>query len=73
MAQTAHDGEAVTTQAAFWTGAGVALALAVLAGGMEWRRSRRRNFDAVGWVPWRGLQVVALFAALACVVFAMHS
>lgn len=63
----------MTTQAAFWTGAGAALALAVLAGVMEWRRSRRRNFDAVGWVPWRGLQVVALFAALACVVFAMHS
>ena len=63
----------MTTQAAFWTGAGAALALAVLAGVMEWRRNRRRDFEAVGWVPWRGIQVAAFFAALACVVLAVNS
>jgi hypothetical protein len=63
----------MTTQAAWWTGAGAALAVAVAAGVMEWRRNRRRDFEAVGWVPWRGLQVTAFFAALACAVLAMHS
>jgi hypothetical protein len=63
----------LTTQAAFWTAAGAALALAVVAGVMEWRRTRRRNFEAVGWVPWRGIQVTAVFAALACMVLALGS
>ena len=62
----------MTTQAAFWTGAGAALALAVSAGVMDARRTRRRAFDDVGWVPWRGIQVAALFAALACAVLALH-
>ncbi len=63
----------MTMQAAFWTGAGAALAVAVAAGVMDWRRHRRRDFDNVGWVPWRGIQVTALFAALACVVLAVGS
>ena len=73
MATPAHDGETMTTQAAFWSGAGAALALAVLAGVMEWRRSRRRDFEAVGWVPWRGIQVLTVFAALACLVLALRA
>ena len=60
----------MSTQAAFWSGAGTALAVAVAAGVMGWRRTRRRDFDAVGWVPWRGIQVMALFAAMACAVLA---
>ena len=72
MATPAHDGETLTMQAAFWTGAAASLAVAVAAGVMEWRRQRRRDFEAVGWVPWRGLQVAAFFAALAFVVLAVH-
>lgn len=63
----------MTTQAALWTGTGASLGLAVVAGIMDWRRNRRRNFDAVGWVPWRGIQVTAFFVALAFAVFAMHA
>ena len=63
----------MTMQAAFWTGAGAALAAAIAAGVMEWRRHRRRDVDNVGWVPWRGIQVATLFAALACVVLAVGS
>jgi hypothetical protein len=63
----------MTMQAALWTGAGAAVGTAVAAGVMEWRRSRRRDFDAVGWMPWRGIQVTALFAALALAVLAMRS
>jgi hypothetical protein len=62
----------MTTQAAWWTGAGAALAIAVAAGFMEWRRGRRRDFEAVGWMPWRGIQVTAFFALLACVVLALR-
>ena len=62
----------MNVQAVFWTGAGAALALAVTSGVMEARRTRRRAFDDVGWVPWRGIQVMAFFAAVACVVLALH-
>ena len=62
----------MTVQAAFWTAGAVALAFAVAAGAMEARRSRRRTFDDVGWVPWRGIQVAALFAVVACTVLALH-
>ena len=63
----------MTTQAVLWTGTGTALAAAVAAGFMDWRRGRRRNFDSVGWVPWRGFQVAAFFAALAFAVFALRA
>ena len=63
----------MTTQAGLWTGTGIALAMAVIAGVMDWRRSRRRNLDATGWVPWRGIQVIGVFAALAFAIFAMRA
>lgn len=63
----------MTAQDAFWAGAAAAVALALLSGVMDWRRSRRRDFDAVGWVPWRGVQVTAFFAAAACVMLAMQA
>ena len=62
----------MTTQAAFWAGAGAALAVAVTAALMERRRSQRRDFDSVGWVPWRGIQVMAFFAALGCALLALR-
>ena len=60
-------------QADFWTGAGVAVAVAVISGLMDWRRNRRRDLDSVGWVPWRGIQAAAFFAALICVALAMRN
>jgi hypothetical protein len=63
----------MTTQAALWTGTGASLVAAVTAGLMDWRRNRRRNFEAVGWVPWRGIQVTAFFAALAFSIFAFRA
>ena len=48
-----------------WTACGGAVALAIVAGIADWRRThRRRGFDDVGWVPWRGVQVAAVFTAV---------
>ena len=63
----------MTTQAGFWTAAGAALVLAVAAGLAERRRSRRRNLEDLGWMPWRGIQVTSFFAVLACAILALKA
>ena len=62
----------MTRQALLWSAAGAALALAVIAGVAESRRQRRRSLDRPGWVPWRGLQVAAFFAAVVLAVLALR-
>ena len=61
------------TQGGLWVGAGASLALAVGAGLADWRRSKRRSLDRVGWVPWTAIQIGALFAALLFAVLALKS
>ncbi len=62
------------TQASYWVGTAAALALALWAGIADWRRiHRRRAIDNVGWVPWRGIQAAAFFAALAFFILAMKN
>ena len=63
----------ITPQNTLYAGAGASLVLAIVAGLLESRRNRRRDVDAAGWVPWRGLQVLAFFAALAFFIFALHA
>lgn len=58
------------TQAAFWTAAGLSAVLTVVSAIADRARSRRRNLDRPGWVPWAFVQIVAImataiFAALA--------
>jgi hypothetical protein len=43
--------------------AGLALALAIFAGWMDWRRNNRDQLDKVGWVNWTLLMVLAGIAA----------
>ncbi|WP_114951868.1 hypothetical protein [Sphingosinicella terrae] len=63
----------MTAQAGYWWGGAIAaVILAVVAGVADWRRTRRRSLDDPGWVPWRGIQVAALFAAAAAVILATH-
>ncbi len=59
-AQVLSDATAVQMFAAAWSVA--CLALALLAGWRERRRARRHDPDAVGWVDWQGVQMLALIA-----------
>ncbi|HEY0626536.1 MAG TPA: hypothetical protein VGD10_07355 [Allosphingosinicella sp.] len=61
------------TQAALWTAAGSATAVAVLAGVAEWLRARRRNLDRVGWVPWTFIQITAFFIATLFAILAVKA
>ena len=63
----------MTTQEWLCGADGAALALAVVAGVAESRRNRRRSLDRPGWVPWRGLQVLAFFAVLAFAILALKA
>jgi len=58
----------MTAQQWSWTAAALALVLALVAGLADRRRHRRQSLDAVGWVPWRGIQVAAMFAVLALAI-----
>lgn len=49
-----------------------ALAMAVLSGLAERRRSRREGMARVGWVPWSGLTVLSLFVFAGAVALGMH-
>jgi hypothetical protein len=61
----------VTTQAWLWWTAGGALALAAFAALAEHRRSRRRDLDRVGLVPWNFIQIVAFLAAIVAAALAL--
>ena len=54
----------MTTQEMLWWGAGIALAVAALAALAEHRRTRRRDLDRVGIMPWNFIQVVAFLCAI---------
>lgn len=48
---------------------------AVIAGFAEYadyRRRTRRDVDAVGFMPWRGIALASLAVALAAAAFALH-
>ncbi len=62
----------MSAQQWIWTADGAALAVALIAGVADWRRVNRSRIDGWGWMPWRGVQVVALFAALGLTVLALH-
>lgn len=63
----------MTVQQWLWSADGAALGVALIAGVAESRRKRRRTLDRPGWVPWTGIQVFALFAAVAFAIFAVKA
>ena len=56
----------------YWIAGAVALLLAIVSGVAENRRNRRESLDEIGWVPWRGIQVAAVFAMLLILFFALR-
>ncbi|HTU09657.1 MAG TPA: hypothetical protein VMG08_02065 [Allosphingosinicella sp.] len=63
----------MTTQEWLWGADGAALALVLVAAVADHRRHHRRDIDATGWVPWRGLQAFGFFALLALTVIALKA
>jgi hypothetical protein len=59
------------TQGWLWGADGMALGLLVVAAVADHRRHHRRDIDATGWVPWRGLQVAAFFGIIALTIIAL--
>ncbi|MDT9599829.1 hypothetical protein [Sphingosinicella rhizophila] len=59
------------TQAGLWWGAGVSMAIALLAGLAEWRRGKRRDLDRVGIMPWNAIQIFALLIAVIAAALAL--
>jgi hypothetical protein len=47
-----------------WVAAAAAAAIAILAGWADSRRTRRRDVDRPGWVPWQPILVLAMMAAV---------
>lgn len=60
------------TQGWLWGADGAALALVLVAGVADYRRHHRRNIDATGWVPWRGLQVLGFFVLIIVTTIAVR-
>ena len=46
--------------------------VAVLAGIGDYRRKRRADLDAVGWVNWPTVQILALIAVAVLVMIGLH-
>ncbi len=55
----------------YWIAGAAALSVALAAGLADRARHNRRDLDRTGWVPWRGIQVTAVFAALAVLILAV--
>jgi hypothetical protein len=54
-----------------WTIASAALVVALLSALADRRRTRRRDLDRVGWVPWPVLQILAMITAAVAIAFAL--
>jgi len=66
-----NDGSAMDAQVWYWGAAAGLLLLAVLAGLADRRRHNRARLDDIGWIPWRGVQVAAVFGLLAVLILAL--
>jgi hypothetical protein len=60
-----------STDQILWTIAAAAFALAILATFAEHRRTRRRNLDKVGLMPWNFIQVIAFLGAVVAAALAL--
>lgn len=56
-----------------WSGAGLLLLIAAGSAWAEHRRSRRRNLDRPGWVPWNLIQILAFLLAVVLAALATRA
>jgi hypothetical protein len=63
----------MAAQTAWWTLAAASAALGVVSALADWKRTRRRDLDRPGWVPWTGLQILALLVAVVAAVLALRA
>lgn len=63
----------MTAQTALWAVAAGGLALSGVSAFADLRRTRRRNLDRPGWVPWTALQVVAVLVAVIAAALALKT
>jgi len=61
----------MTAQTAWWTLAGAGAALGVVCALADWKRTRRSDLDRPGWVPWTGLQLLALLVRIVAAALAL--
>ena len=61
------------TQSTLWATAGGFAVLAGLAFLADHRRTKRRDLDKVGWVPWSLIQILAIIAMAAAIAFALKA
>lgn len=60
-------------QARLWGGVAACIVVAVTSAFAERRRARRDDPDRVGMVPWLGVQLFAMLAAVVLASVALHS
>ncbi len=63
----------MAAQTAWWTVAAASAALGFLSALADWKRTRRRNLDRPGWVPWTGLQLMAMIVTVVAAVLALKA
>jgi putative copper export protein len=59
-------------QVTLWIGCLGALVLAGVSNWAERRRARRANIDAVGFMPWPLIMLLALLFSAICAALALH-
>jgi hypothetical protein len=70
IVEAAREAEAATL---LWLLAGALMLLAIVSVFAEQRRTRRRDLDNPGWVPWNLLQILSFLLAIAAAVLAIRS
>lgn len=63
----------ITLAQGFWAAAGLLLLVAALAAWAEHRRTRRRNLDRPGWMPWNLIQIFAFLGAMVAAALALKA
>jgi hypothetical protein len=56
-----------------WAGCAAAIGVAGLSAWADWRRARRTNMDAVGFMPWPLIMILSILFGAVFAAIALHS